>query len=122
VINGARQNLRRQSKWQMPIQCYTDDEENTQPMPSIKIPTPLRAYTDNQAQVIVSGDTVGAALDSLTTQYPELRQHLYEGDNLRNFVNIFLGDEDVRFLDGLATEIDTNDSLRIIPSIAGGAG
>ncbi len=89
-------------------------------MASIKIPTPLRAYTSNQAQVTVSGETVGAALDSLTTQYPELRQHLYEGDTLRNFVNVFLGDEDVRFLDGLETEIDADDNLRIIPSIAGG--
>lgn len=89
-------------------------------MASIKIPTPLRAYTSNQAQVNVSGETVGAALDSLTTQYPELRQHLYEGDTLRNFVNVFLGDEDVRFLDGLETEIDADDNLRIIPSIAGG--
>lgn len=89
-------------------------------MPSIKIPTPLRAYTGNQAQVAVHGDTVGAALDNLTAQYPELRQHLYEGDTLRNFVNVFLGDEDVRFLDGLETEIDADDNLRIIPSIAGG--
>ena len=89
-------------------------------MASIKIPTPLRVYTANQSQVTVSGETVGAALDSLTTQYPELRQHLYEGENLRNFVNVFLGDEDVRFLDGLETEIDADDSLRIIPSIAGG--
>lgn len=89
-------------------------------MASIKIPTPLRAYTGNQSQVSVSGATVGAALDDLTTQYPELRPHLYEDDKLRNFVNVFLGDEDVRFLDGLDTEIDEGDNLRIIPSIAGG--
>ncbi|MBZ0295763.1 MAG: MoaD/ThiS family protein [Anaerolineae bacterium] len=89
-------------------------------MPSIKIPTPLRAYTENQAQVTVSGSTVGEALEDLTSQYPDLRQHLYEGDKLRNFVNVFLGDEDVRFLDGLETEIDEDDGLRIIPSIAGG--
>jgi adenylyltransferase/sulfurtransferase len=89
-------------------------------MPSIKIPSPLRAYTGNQAVVAVSGETIGAALADLTSQYPELRQHLYEGDQLRNFVNIFLGEEDVRFLDGLDTEIDESDSLRIIPSIAGG--
>lgn len=91
-------------------------------MPSIKIPTPLRAFTGNQAQVTVSGNTVGTALADLTTQYPELRQHLYEGDKLRNFVNVFLGEEDVRFLDGLDTELDQDDNLRIIPSIAGGKG
>jgi molybdopterin converting factor small subunit len=89
-------------------------------MASIKIPSPLRAYTANLAVVQVSGSTVGAVLDDLTSQYPELRQHLYEGDALRNFVNVFLGEEDVRFLDGLETEIDDDDSLRIIPSIAGG--
>ncbi len=89
-------------------------------MANIKIPSPLRAYTANQAVVEVNGATVGAVLDDLTTQYPELRQHLYEGNTLRNFVNIFLGDEDVRFLDGMDTEIDGDDNLRIIPSIAGG--
>lgn len=90
-------------------------------MPSIKIPTPLRAYTGNQAQVSVTGETVGAALNDLVTLHPELRQHLYEGDKLRNFVNVFLDDEDVRFLDGEETELDEKDVLRIIPSIAGGA-
>ena len=89
-------------------------------MATIKIPSPLRANTDNQAVIEVSGDTIGAALTDLTGRYPELRNHLYEGGELRNFVNIFLGEEDVRFLDGLETEIDPDDSLRIIPSIAGG--
>jgi sulfur-carrier protein len=89
-------------------------------MTSIKIPTPLRAYTNNQAQVTVSGSDVGAALNDLTTQYPELRQHLFNGNDLRNFVNVFLDDEDIRFLDGLKTEITAEDNLRIIPSIAGG--
>ena len=89
-------------------------------MPSIKIPTPLRPYTANQAQVSVSGATVGDALNDLTTQYPELRQHLFNGSDLRNFVNVYLGEEDVRFLNGLETELETADSLRIIPSIAGG--
>ncbi len=91
-------------------------------MVSIKIPTPLRPYTGNQAQVEVSGDTIGAALDDLVRQYPELRAHLFDGDKLRNFVNVFLGEEDVRFLDGLATPLEPGDSLRIIPSIAGGRG
>lgn len=89
-------------------------------MATIKIPTPLRVYTDNQAQVTVTGVTVGEALNDLTDQYPELRQHLFNGAELRNFVNVFLADEDVRFLDGLNTEIDADSGLRIIPSIAGG--
>jgi len=89
-------------------------------MASIKIPTPLRAYTGGEATVSVGGATVGAALADLVEQYPDLKSHLYNGDELRNFVNVFLGDEDVRFLDGMETEIDDGDSLRIIPSIAGG--
>lgn len=89
-------------------------------MASIKIPTPLRPYTANQAQVSVSGATVGEALNDLTSQYPELRQHLFNGGELRNFVNVYLGEEDVRFLRGLNTELENSDSLRIIPSIAGG--
>jgi molybdopterin converting factor small subunit len=90
-------------------------------MASIKIPTPLRPYTANSAQVDVNGTTVRAALSDLVTQYPDLRQHLYNGGELRNFVNVFLGEDDIRFLDGLDTEIDPDTSLRIIPSIAGGA-
>lgn len=90
-------------------------------MPSIKIPTPLRPYTNNQAQVNVSGTNVGEALIDLVNQYPDLRQHLYNGETLRNFVNVFLGEDDIRFLSGLETELETGDSLRIIPSIAGGA-
>lgn len=89
-------------------------------MATIKIPTPLRVYTGSQTQVNVGGTTVGAALDDLTAQYPELRQHLFNGADLRNFVNVFLDDEDVRFLDGLRTEIESSAKLRIIPSIAGG--
>ncbi len=89
-------------------------------MASIKIPTPLRVYTGNNAQVSVSGETVGAALIDLTSQYPELKQHLFNGDQLRNFVNVYLGEEDIRFLSGLDTDIDSDTLLRIIPSIAGG--
>ena len=89
-------------------------------MASIKIPTPLRVYTGNNAQVTVSGETVGAALTDLTTQYPELKQHLFHGDQLRNFINVYLGEEDIRFLSGLDTDIDSDTLLRIIPSIAGG--
>ncbi len=89
-------------------------------MASIKIPTPLRQYTGGESKVNVEGATVGAALDNLVEQYPDLKQHLYEGGELRSFVNVFLGDEDVRFLDGPNTDIDPDDDLRIIPSIAGG--
>ncbi|MBK8021699.1 MAG: MoaD/ThiS family protein [Chloroflexi bacterium] len=91
-------------------------------MPSIRIPTPLRPFTGNESQVNVSGGTVGEVLSDLTNRYPELRQHLYDGATLRSFVNVYLHDEDVRFLDGLETTLEDSDSLRIIPSIAGGTG
>ena len=89
-------------------------------MAKIRIPTPLRAYTDGESNIEVAGETVAEALGDLVAQHPDLRAHLFQDDQLRNFVNIFIGDEDIRFLQGLETEINSDDSLRIIPSIAGG--
>ncbi len=89
-------------------------------MPTIRIPTPLRPYAGNHSAVSVTGSTVNAALNSLTQQYPALRQHLFDGDALRSFVNVFLNQEDVRFLNGPQTNLADNDTLIIIPSIAGG--
>lgn len=90
-------------------------------MASIKIPTPLRQYTGNQAEVIINGATVGAGLADLLAQYPQLKPHIYDGDELRNFVNIFIGEEDIRFLQELDTPLEAASRLRIIPAIAGGA-
>ena len=89
-------------------------------MAKIRIPTPLRAYTDGEPTIEVAGETVGEALGNLVQQHPDLRMHLFQDDDLRSFVNIFIGDEDIRFMQGLDTEIASDDSLRIIPSIAGG--
>jgi len=91
-------------------------------MPKVRIPTPLRQYTGGNSEVEVGGGTAGAALDDLTGQHPELRQHLYTGDGkLRSFVNVYKGDEDIRYLDGSDTEVGDSDELSIIPSIAGGS-
>ncbi len=89
-------------------------------MAYIKIPTPLRQYTGNQAEVPIQGVTVEEGLRDLVTRYPALEPHLYDGENLRNFVNIFLGDEDIRFLQDLDTPLAPDSRLRIIPAIAGG--
>ena len=90
-------------------------------MPTIRIPTPLRTYTDGQSEVAVEGDTVGAVLQDLTDQHSELRQHLYnDAGELRPFVNVFLGSEDVRHLQGETTAVTAEDKLRIVPSVAGG--
>ena len=90
-------------------------------MAKIRIPTPLRAFTGGAADIEVAGGTVGEALHNLVDQHPDLRAHLFNEDELRSFVNIFIGDEDIRFLQGLDTEIEATENLRIIPSIAGGS-
>jgi sulfur-carrier protein len=88
----------------------------------IHIPTPLRAYTGGQQTVSVPGATVAEALQHLTSAHPELQQHLYTGEGkLRSFVNIYLNDDDIRYLPGKeATPAQETDELTIIPSIAGG--
>lgn len=89
-------------------------------MTTIRIPTPLRPYTGGQSKISVSGDTVGSALADLTGQFPDLRPHLFEGETLRSFVNVYLNEEDVRHLQGSETAVAPDDTLMIIPSIAGG--
>ncbi len=88
----------------------------------IHIPTPLRAYTGQQAIVHVEASTVQQALGVLTSEHPQLRKHLYAEDGkLRAFVNVYLNDEDVRYLPAKEeTEVSSSDDLSIIPSIAGG--
>jgi molybdopterin converting factor small subunit len=89
---------------------------------NIHIPTPLRAYTGGQQTVSVPGATVGDALEQLTGAYPDLRQHLFTADGkLRSFVNVYLNDDDIRYLPQKeATPAKESDELTIIPSIAGG--
>ncbi|MES0361046.1 MAG: ubiquitin-like small modifier protein 1 [Anaerolineales bacterium] len=90
-------------------------------MTTLKIPSPLRTYTDGQTTVEVKGKTVSEALESLVEQHPDLRQHLFNGAHeLRPFVNLFLNSEDIRHLQNLATPIHEDDRLMIVPSIAGG--
>jgi molybdopterin converting factor small subunit len=92
------------------------------PTVTVRIPTPLRSYVDDQAQVDVAGTTVDDVLRSLVDQYPDLADNLYnEDDQLRQFVNVYLDDEDIRYLDGVGTAIDGAGELSIVPSIAGGA-
>ena len=88
---------------------------------NVAIPTPLRQYTDGQKTVAVSGSTVGQALRALTAAHPDLRRHLYSEDGqLRPFVNVYLGDEDVRYLQQDATPLPDGATLSIVPSVAGG--
>ena len=90
-------------------------------MTTLKIPTPLRQYTNGQAEVAVSGSNVAAAMQNLVEQFPALEQHIYNGDGqMRAFVNLFLGEDNTRDLQGLETPLSEGDTLRLIPSIAGG--
>lgn len=90
-------------------------------MTILKIPTPLRYYTDGNAEVSVTGSTVSAAMRSLVEQFPALEGHLYNRKGeLRAFVNLFLGEDNIKDLQGLETPLDEGDTLRLIPSIAGG--
>src|SRR5437773_573583 len=91
-------------------------------MPKILIPTPLRQYTGKQDTVQVKGGTVGEALTELTSTHQDLRRNLYSDEGkLRSFVNVYLNDEDIRYLSKEATPVKDGDTISIVPSIAGGA-
>lgn len=90
-------------------------------MTKIHIPTPLRQYTGKLPTIEVKATTVGEALSSLVSKHPDLRRHLYtEEGKLRAFVNVYLNEEDVRYLQKEETAVKENDSISIVPSIAGG--
>ena len=90
-------------------------------MPTLRIPTQLRTLTDGAGEVSVDGSTVGEALKALDAAHPGFGERLFDGDgNLRRFVNVFVADEDIRFLDGLSTPVEDNTTISIIPAVAGG--
>ena len=87
----------------------------------VRIPTPLRRVTNGQDKVQVNGDSVGAIIGDLDSQFPGLKERLCdEQGELRNFVNIYVNGEDVRYLDGLNSSVGENDELSIVPAVAGG--
>jgi molybdopterin converting factor small subunit len=88
----------------------------------ILVPTPLRQYAGKQSTIDVPATTVAEALNALTSSYPDLRKHLYSDEGkLRAFVNLYLNDEDIRYLQQDQTAVKDGDTLSIIPSIAGGS-
>ena len=87
---------------------------------TVKIPTQLRAATDGEGVAKVDGSTVGEVLDALYDRYGELRSRIAEDGGLRRFVNVYVGGEDIRFLDGLDTPVKEGDEISIVPAIAGG--
>lgn len=88
---------------------------------TVRIPTALRAYANHEAKTQVPAKTVGDALGALVAKHPALRSHLYEADGkLRSFVNVYLGERDVRELGGSDAAVREGDTLLIVPSVAGG--
>ena len=90
-------------------------------MPVLRIPTPLRAYTSGQSEVTVSGANISEALTDLTNQFPPIKPHIFnDGGELRPFVNLFVGEHNIKDLQGVDTPIKDGDKVMLIPSIAGG--
>lgn len=88
----------------------------------VMIPTPLRAYAGKQDSVNLQAATVGEALSALTSQFGELKRHLFTDDGrLRSFVNVYVNDEDIRYLQKDQTTVKEGDTISIVPSIAGGS-
>jgi molybdopterin synthase sulfur carrier subunit len=88
---------------------------------TVRIPTPLRRFTAGQAEVAATGESVAAVIDDLEANYPGLKARICDdGGNIRRFVNIYVNDEDVRFLSGKETKVGPDDQVSIIPAIAGG--
>jgi adenylyltransferase/sulfurtransferase len=90
-------------------------------MVKVVVPTPLRQYAGKQESVNLEAATVGEALNRLTSQYGDLKRHLFTDEGkIRSFVNIYLNDEDIRYLQKDKTPLKDNDVISIVPSIAGG--
>ena len=91
-------------------------------MARILIPTPLRQFAEKNDSVELTGATVGEVLGALTSRFPDLKKHLYNDEGkLRSFVNVYLNDEDIRYIGKEASPVKEGDTLSIVPSIAGGA-
>ena len=89
---------------------------------NVRIPTQLRSLTQGVSEIAVSGSTVGEALTDLGAQFPSLQDRIFdESGSIRRFVNVFLADEDVRFLDGSNTPISDGQVISIVPAVAGGS-
>ena len=86
----------------------------------VRIPTILRTYTGGEKAVHGDGETLGGLIDDLETAHPGLRERLLEGGDLRRFVNVYVNDEDVRFIGGLEAPVADGDEVVVLPAVAGG--
>ncbi|MGC8976018.1 MAG: MoaD/ThiS family protein [Candidatus Ratteibacteria bacterium] len=90
-------------------------------MVKVRIPEPLQKFVDNQKEILVDGDNIEELLKNIIKKYPQVKERIYdENGNLRRFINIYVNDEDIRFLEGEKTKLKDGDIISIIPAIAGG--
>jgi len=90
-------------------------------MPSVRIPTPLRRLTGDKDEVLINSRNIGELIEELEKQFPGMKERLCdESGNVRRFINLYVNNEDIRFLKGVETELKENDIVSIIPAIAGG--
>ena len=87
---------------------------------TVKIPAQLRGVTDGEGEIEVDGETVGEALDAVFDAHDGLRERITQNGDLRRFVNVYVSGEDIRFTEGLETEITDGDEVTILPAVAGG--
>jgi adenylyltransferase/sulfurtransferase len=87
---------------------------------TLLIPTALRNFTDRKSEVIVEGATVGEAIRNFADAYPDIKQHLYRGTELRSFINVFVGENNIKNLQGLDTKVAGGETIMLVPAIAGG--
>ncbi|MEI7893710.1 MAG: MoaD/ThiS family protein [Myxococcales bacterium] len=87
----------------------------------VRIPTPLRSLTGGADEVFASGSTIAEIVDDLETKHPGLRERLLDAKGVRRFINLYVGEEDIRFRDGLRTAVKDGDQISIVPAVAGGA-
>ncbi len=87
---------------------------------TVRIPTPLRTLTGGEEAVKVNGATVRDVIEDMEKKHPGMRERLLDDKGVRRFVNIYVGDEDIRFLDGLDTKMENGTEISIVPAIAGG--
>ncbi|AEF83302.1 MoaD/ThiS family protein [Leadbettera azotonutricia] len=89
-------------------------------MPVIQIPTALRSFTERKSEITVAGATVGEAIAKLAEAYPDIKQHLYQGAELRSFINVFVGETNIKKMQALDTPVKDDDTIMLVPAIAGG--
>lgn len=90
-------------------------------MPVVRVPSVLRKHTQGASKLDASGRTVREVIDDVVTRYPELREQLLDSGDVRGFVNVYVDDEDIRYLSGLDTTVEETSELAIMPAVAGGA-